>query len=437
MVIGGISDFVVDMVKKRAIPKIVAMFIPGAGFISAIVSIYDTVMVFVNKISKIIQVVTGFINSISAIASGAIGAAASRVENTLAGLLSLAINFLAGFAGLGKVSDKVMGVINTKARTPVDKAIDWLINWIVTMAKKLFAKVFGKKDKDGKPEPPSKVQRPRIVVSFALGDASHELILDPKGGVEPQVEMASGAALPFDKKQRDAYNAIEYFKQYMTSITDAQVRREYETKLRPEIDKFQVANVDAWKQIYKAKFPSDKAESPISDVEARSRAEVVAKEAEVLLAKLKSWGATSGIPDLSKDLVNNTLQTKGMAIWKDVWLKRKQEVDAAIASVNYKGVPLAYRGSLAKGYKGPQKNQTRFNPNDFDVDLYVVHPDDFDTAVMRGAKLVGGQIFPDNPFAPRELASVSRAARKVLMTKLPDIARMASIEVSLRREAKA
>jgi hypothetical protein len=150
MVIGGISDFVVDMVKKRAIPKIVAMFIPGAGFISAIVSIYDTVMVFVNKISKIIQVVTGFINSISAIASGAIGAAASRVENTLAGLLSLAINFLAGFAGLGKVSDKVMGVINTKARTPVDKAIDWLIKWIVTMAKKLFAKVFGKDGETGK-----------------------------------------------------------------------------------------------------------------------------------------------------------------------------------------------------------------------------------------------------------------------------------------------
>jgi hypothetical protein len=145
MVIGGITDFVVDMVVKKAVPKIVAMFIPGAGFISAILSIYDTVMVFVNKISKIIQVVTGFFNSIVAIASGAIAAAASRVESTLAGLLSLAINFLAGFAGLGKVADKIMGVIN-KVRAPIDKALDWLINWIVTMAKKLFAKVFGKKE---------------------------------------------------------------------------------------------------------------------------------------------------------------------------------------------------------------------------------------------------------------------------------------------------
>ncbi len=145
MVIGGITDFVVDMVVKKAVPKIIAMFIPGAGFISAILSIYDTVMVFVNKISKIIQVVTGFINSITAIAAGNIAAAASKVESTLAGLLSLAINFLAGFAGLGKVADKVMGIIN-KVRAPVDKALDSLINWIVTMAKKLFAKVFGKKD---------------------------------------------------------------------------------------------------------------------------------------------------------------------------------------------------------------------------------------------------------------------------------------------------
>jgi hypothetical protein len=136
MVIGGITDFVIDMVVKKAIPKLIAMFIPGAGFISAILSIYDTVMVFVNKIKQIIAVVTGFIDSIVAIAAGQIGAAAQRVESALAGVLALAINFLAGFAGLGKVADKVMGVIN-KIRAPIDKALDWLVGWIVGAAKKL------------------------------------------------------------------------------------------------------------------------------------------------------------------------------------------------------------------------------------------------------------------------------------------------------------
>jgi hypothetical protein len=157
MVIGGIIDFVIDMVVHKAVPKIVAMFIPGAGFISAILSIYDAIMVFVNKIKQIAQVVTAFVDSIVAIASGAIAAAAGRVESTLAGLLSLAINFLAGFAGLGKVADKVMGVIN-KVRATIDKAIDWLVNWIVTMAKKLFAKVFGK-EKDGKPDERSEEEK--------------------------------------------------------------------------------------------------------------------------------------------------------------------------------------------------------------------------------------------------------------------------------------
>lgn len=142
MVIGGITDFVIDTVVKKAIPKLISMFIPGAGFISAILSIYDTVMVFVQKISRIIQVVTGFLDSIVSIASGAIGAAARRVESVLAGLLSLAISFFAGFVGLGRVADKVMGVIG-RVRATIDRALDALVTWIVTSARRLFQRIFG------------------------------------------------------------------------------------------------------------------------------------------------------------------------------------------------------------------------------------------------------------------------------------------------------
>ncbi len=157
MVVSGITDFVVDTIVKKAIPKLIAMFIPGAGFISAIISIYDTVMVFVKKISKIIQVVTGFIDSIVAIAGGAIGAAAKRVEGILSGLLSLAISFLAGFLGLGKVTDKIMVVIE-KVRTKVDKAIDTVITAIVSKAKTLFAKLFGNSGKSAQIDLDASVQ---------------------------------------------------------------------------------------------------------------------------------------------------------------------------------------------------------------------------------------------------------------------------------------
>ena len=146
-VIGGITDFIIGMVVQKAIPKLIALFVPGAGFISAIVSIYDTIMVFVEKISKIIQVVTAFLDSIVAIAGGAIGAAAGKVESILAGLLSLAINFLAGFLGLTNVADKILAVIE-KIRAAVDKALDAAIAWIVEQAKKLFGKLTGKGKKD-------------------------------------------------------------------------------------------------------------------------------------------------------------------------------------------------------------------------------------------------------------------------------------------------
>ena len=99
------------------------MFIPGAGFISAILSIYDTVMVFVNKITqdhpgrhRLHRLHRRHRRRRRS------APAATRVESALAGLLSLAINFLAGFAGLGKVADKVMGVIK-KIRAPIDKAL--------------------------------------------------------------------------------------------------------------------------------------------------------------------------------------------------------------------------------------------------------------------------------------------------------------------------
>jgi hypothetical protein len=182
MVVGGITDLVVDAVVTKGIPKLIAMFIPGAGFVSAIISIYDTVMVFVNKISKIVAVVTAFVDSIVAIAGGAIGAAAGRVESILAGLVSLAINFLAGFAGLGKVADKIMGVI-AKVRGMVDKAIDWLINFIVTTAKKLFAKLFGKKDKDKdkkEDDPKSAAVKAKVAAELAgksVGNAEEEQAL--------------------------------------------------------------------------------------------------------------------------------------------------------------------------------------------------------------------------------------------------------------------
>lgn len=137
-VLGGITSFVVETVVKRAIPKLVSLFIPGAGFISAIVSIYDVVMVVVQKLARIGEVVRGFVGSIASIAGGAVAAAARRIETAVAGVLSLAISFFAGFVGLGNVASKIRGVIE-RVRGAIGKAIDWLVTRIVAAAKRIFS----------------------------------------------------------------------------------------------------------------------------------------------------------------------------------------------------------------------------------------------------------------------------------------------------------
>ena len=180
-VIGGISDFVMDIVVKKAIPKLISMFIPGAGFISAIISIYDTIKVFIEKIAKLVQVVKGFVDSIVAIAGGEIGAAAAKVEGILGNLLSLAINFFAGFVGLDNVAEKILGVIG-KIRASVDKAIDAAIAWIVEKAKALIAKLMGKKD--GKPDERTEEQKNKDKLA-AIADA--EKLLTDKGFDEERV----------------------------------------------------------------------------------------------------------------------------------------------------------------------------------------------------------------------------------------------------------
>ena len=135
MVIEQIRNFVVVRVVQAAITRLITSLNPAGAVIQAIIAIYNTIMFFIERMRQIAQVAGAFINSISAIASGAIGAAANRVEQTMAGLLTLVISFLARLVGLGRVSDAVTNIIN-RIRAPIDRALDRVVAWIVSMARR-------------------------------------------------------------------------------------------------------------------------------------------------------------------------------------------------------------------------------------------------------------------------------------------------------------
>ncbi len=140
MVMDGIMEFVKSKIVEAAITKLMSMLTPAGAFIQAILAIYNTVMFFVERLRQIAQVAASFIDSIAAIAGGVIATAANRVEQTMAGLLTLVISFLARIAGLGRVSDAVMNIIN-RVRQPIDRALDRVVAWLVSVGRRFVAAV--------------------------------------------------------------------------------------------------------------------------------------------------------------------------------------------------------------------------------------------------------------------------------------------------------
>lgn len=131
-----IMTFVQDRVVTAAITRLLSMLSPAGAFIQAIIATYNTVMFFVERLRQISQVAASFIDSLADIAAGNIASAANRVEQTMGGMLTLVISFLARIAGLGQVSDAVTSVVN-RMREPIDQALDRVVEWIVAQARRL------------------------------------------------------------------------------------------------------------------------------------------------------------------------------------------------------------------------------------------------------------------------------------------------------------
>jgi hypothetical protein len=133
-VIGEIQDWVVTKVIKAGIVWIISLLNPAAAFIKACKAIYEIIMFFIERGSQIMEMVNAVIDSIAAIAKGAIGGVATKIENALGRILPVAIGFLASLLNLGGISDKIREII-TNLREPVGDAVDWLIEKSVALVR--------------------------------------------------------------------------------------------------------------------------------------------------------------------------------------------------------------------------------------------------------------------------------------------------------------
>jgi Domain of unknown function (DUF4157) len=132
-IVTGIQNWVIDTVIKTAIPKLLSMFTPAGAIVQAALSIYNTIMFFIEKAEQIAALVQSVLDSLANIASGAVDAAIGFIEKSMAKAVPLVINFLARWLGLGNVSAKIRGIIQ-KVQAKVDAALEKVADWIDKMA---------------------------------------------------------------------------------------------------------------------------------------------------------------------------------------------------------------------------------------------------------------------------------------------------------------
>lgn len=131
------KSFIITTIIETAIPKILSMLIPGAGFISAVKSLIDFISMLFAKARQIVSIITGIIDTFGEVLEGNVSKVANMVEGILGKFVSLAISFLAAILGLGKIGKKISDLIQKKIKEPINKAITKVLEKLKTVMTKL------------------------------------------------------------------------------------------------------------------------------------------------------------------------------------------------------------------------------------------------------------------------------------------------------------
>ena len=144
----AIKSYLETTIIQAAVTKLLTMFNPVGAIIQAIITIYNTVMFFIERINQILAFVEAIISSVHNIAIGAIDSAANWIEQALARTIPLIIAFLARMLGITGITEKIQGVIK-KLQATVDQAVDKVIEKIIGAARKLLGIRGGKEAVSG------------------------------------------------------------------------------------------------------------------------------------------------------------------------------------------------------------------------------------------------------------------------------------------------
>jgi Domain of unknown function (DUF4157)/DNA/RNA non-specific endonuclease len=130
----SLKDWAQKALVTKALEVLASSLLPGAGIIQAAIKIYETLIFIGEKFKLIKDTVKAITGSLADIANGNISGAVEKIVQSLAGGLSLAINFFVKISGLGGIADRIREFFKN-IRKKVDAAIDKVLAYFTRLVK--------------------------------------------------------------------------------------------------------------------------------------------------------------------------------------------------------------------------------------------------------------------------------------------------------------
>ena len=110
-VMNGIKDWVVTAVVKAGLRKLVAWSNPAGALIDILLTIYNLISFFIEKLQQILEFAGSVFDSLARIARGQLDDAARMVEATMARTIPIIISFLVSLIGLPDIAGTIKAIL--------------------------------------------------------------------------------------------------------------------------------------------------------------------------------------------------------------------------------------------------------------------------------------------------------------------------------------
>jgi hypothetical protein len=103
------------------------MLVPGGGFIAIAEKIFRLLQFIVEARNKILDLIEAFVDSVEMAVKGNVPGIVEHITGALTRFITVALDFLVTFFGLGNLKEKVTRFIE-RMRKPVIRGIDWVLD---------------------------------------------------------------------------------------------------------------------------------------------------------------------------------------------------------------------------------------------------------------------------------------------------------------------